>query len=72
MGYHIIATPHKKKAFAFFFSFHSTEMGFTRFPSGIFIIVTLVGSSVDMESFWMEGYAGQFPNSGHELAIYVL
>ena len=26
--------------------------------------------TVDIESFWMEGYAGQ--NSGHELAIYVL
>ena len=27
---------------------------------------------VDIESFWMEGYAGQIPSSGHELAIYVL
>ena len=27
---------------------------------------------VDMESFWTEGYAGQIPNSGHELAIFVL
>ena len=27
---------------------------------------------VDIESFWTEGYAGQIPNSGHELAIYVL
>ena len=27
---------------------------------------------VDIESFWMEGYAGQILNSGHELAIYVL
>ena len=27
---------------------------------------------VDIESFWMEGYAGQTPNSGHELAIFVL
>ena len=24
---------------------------------------------VDIESFWTEGYAGQIPNSGHELAI---
>ena len=24
---------------------------------------------VDIESFWTEGYAGQTPNSGHELAI---
>ena len=22
---------------------------------------------VDIESFWTEGYAGQIPNSGHEL-----
>ena len=27
---------------------------------------------VDIESFWTEGYAGQIPNNGHELAIYVL
>ena len=27
---------------------------------------------VDIESFWTEDYAGQTPNSGHELAIYVL
>ena len=27
---------------------------------------------VDIESFWTEGYAGQTPNSGHELAICVL
>ena len=27
---------------------------------------------VDIESFWKEGYASQIPNSGHELAIYVL
>ena len=26
----------------------------------------------DNESFWTEGYAVQIPNSGHELAIYVL
>ena len=25
-----------------------------------------------LESFWMEDYAGQTPNSDHELAIYVL
>ena len=31
-----------------------------------------VWSIVDIESFWTEGYAGQIPNSGHELAIYVL
>ena len=24
---------------------------------------------VDIESFWTEGYAGQIPNSGHELEI---
>ena len=29
-------------------------------------------ASVDIKSFWTEGYAGQTPNSGHELAIYVL
>ena len=29
------------------------------------------GRSVDIESFWTEGYAGQTPNSGRELAIYV-
>ena len=28
--------------------------------------------SVDIESFWTECYAGQSPNGGHELAIYVL
>ena len=28
--------------------------------------------SVDIESFWTEGYAGKTLNSGHELAIYVL
>ena len=28
--------------------------------------------SVDIESFWTEGYAGQIPNSGPELIIYVL
>ena len=27
--------------------------------------------AVDIERFWTEGYAGQIPNSGHELAIYV-
>ena len=27
---------------------------------------------VDIESFWTEDYAGQTPNSGRELAIYVL
>ena len=27
---------------------------------------------VDIESFWMEGYAGQIPKGGLELAIYVL
>ena len=27
---------------------------------------------LDIESFWTEGYAAQIPNSGHELAIYVL
>ena len=27
---------------------------------------------MDIESFWMEDYAGQTPNSGYELAIYVL
>ena len=26
---------------------------------------------VYIEIFWTEGYAGQTPNSGHELAIYV-
>ena len=31
-----------------------------------------MGSDVDIKSFWTEGYAGQIPNSGHELAIYVL
>ena len=30
-----------------------------------------VGYIKDIESFWTEGYAGQIPNSGHELAIYV-
>ena len=34
--------------------------------------VTKVSLSVDIESFWTEGYAGQIPNSGHELAIHVL
>ena len=32
----------------------------------------LLQYSVDIESFWTEGYAGQIPNSGHELEIYVL
>ena len=32
----------------------------------------LLSYLVDIESFWTEGYAGQIPNSGHELAIYVL
>ena len=27
---------------------------------------------VDIESLWTEGYAGHIPNSGHELAAYVL
>ena len=31
-----------------------------------------LGLLVDIESFWTEGYAGQIPNSGHEIAIYVL
>ena len=26
---------------------------------------------MDIESFWTEGYAGQSPNCGHELAIFV-
>ena len=26
---------------------------------------------MDIESYWTEGNAGQIPNSGHELAIYV-
>ena len=31
-----------------------------------------IGLTVDIQSFWTEGYAGQIiPNSGHELAIYV-
>ena len=25
---------------------------------------------MDVESFWMKGYADQIPNSGHELVIY--
>ena len=29
----------------------------------------LKGLSVDIESFWTEGYAGQIPNRGHWLAI---
>ena len=32
----------------------------------------VVGSGVDIESFWTEGYAVQTPNSGYEVAIYVL
>ena len=31
-----------------------------------------IGLTVDIQSFWTEGYAGKIPNSGHELAIYVL
>jgi hypothetical protein len=27
---------------------------------------------IDIESFWTEDYAGQIPNNGRELAIYVL
>ena len=27
---------------------------------------------MDIKSFWTEGYAGQSPNGGHELAIYEL
>ena len=27
---------------------------------------------MDIKSFWTKGYAGQIPNSGHELALYVL
>ena len=33
---------------------------------------TSLALTVDIESFWTEGYAGHTPNSGHELAIYVL
>ena len=31
-----------------------------------------MGKIVDIESFWTEGYAGQIPKGGLELAIYVL
>ena len=37
-----------------------------------YLKIVLVQVAVDIESFWTEGYAGQIPNSGHELAIYVL
>ena len=29
----------------------------------------IIQYSVDIQSFWMKGYAGQSPNHGHELAI---
>ena len=37
----------------------------------ILYFVVFVALPVNINSFWTEGYAGQIPNSGHELAIYV-
>ena len=35
------------------------------------VLANDVNITMDIENFWTEGYAGQIPNSGHELAIYV-
>ena len=41
------------------------------FPLNIpsIVILVVLDLIVDMESFWTDDYAGQIPNSGHELAI---
>ena len=36
--------------------------------NGRILVKWFVTYCVDIESFWMEGYAGQTPNSGHELS----
>ena len=41
-------------------------------PLPPFRVLVRIRLTVDIESFWMEGYSGQIANSGHELAIYVL
>ena len=38
----------------------------------LFRMILFIYYIVDIESFWTEGYAGQIPNGGLELAIYVL
>ena len=34
--------------------------------------IVCMHSTVDIESFWPEGYVGQTPNSGHELAMTIV
>ena len=48
------------------------DFGFYTFLISQFANTNLIGLTVDIESFWTEGCSGQIPNSGHELAIYIL